>query len=69
MVVKPTALVVVSVLVAAAAGTGEYLAVRDNRDHAEAGVPEMAVAVPALSGQDTASQDANGLGVVDATNR
>lgn len=62
MVVKPIALVVVSVLVVAAAGTGAYLAVRDNRNHAEAGVPGVATAEPALSHQDT-----NRFGAVDAT--
>ena len=62
MVVKPLALVVVSVLVVGAAGTGAYLAVRDSRNHAEAGVPGMATAEP-----DSSRQDANRFGVVDAT--
>ena len=61
MVVKPIALVVVSVLVVAAAGTGAYLAVRDNRNYAEAGVPGVATVEPALSHQDAT------LGVVEET--
>ena len=62
MVVKTSALVVVSVLVAAAAGTGAYLAVRDNRNHTGTGVPEMATEGSGFSGPD-----ANHFGAVDAT--
>ena len=62
MVVKSVAFVVVAVLVAVAAGTGAYLAIRDNREPAVARSATAALGEPSQSGNERPP-----FGVVDAT--